>query len=121
MATKKFAMTHKTAHPATTLATITGVPRRSRTAGQRFASPVAGRHLGLIVQSFTLFDFPPRHVSRMNEPPVVFVEGFTGALFLEDDSVIQRHRATVANLLQVALSEDDTRVLVRSIAEEYAA
>ncbi|MBF6335165.1 helix-turn-helix domain-containing protein [Nocardia abscessus] len=81
----------------------------------------AGGHLGLIVQSFTLFDFPPLHVSRMNEPPVVFVEGFTGALFLEEDSVIERHRATVANLLQVALSEDDTRVLVQNIAEEYAA
>lgn len=81
----------------------------------------AGGHLGLVVQSFTLFDFPPLQASRMNEPPVVFVEGFTGALFLEDDSVIERHRATVANLRQVALSEDDTRVLVQEIAEEYAA
>ncbi|MEV6323947.1 helix-turn-helix transcriptional regulator [Nocardia sp. NPDC051787] len=81
----------------------------------------AGGHLGLVVQSFTLFDFPPLHASRMAEPPVVFVEGFTGALFLEDDSVIERHKAALASLRQVALSEDDTRVLVQDIAEEYAA
>lgn len=81
----------------------------------------AGGHPGLVVQSFTLFEFPPLHASRMAEPPVVFVEGFTGALFLEDDSVIERHRTAVTDLSQVALSEADTRVLVQEMAEEYAA
>ncbi|WP_433678913.1 helix-turn-helix domain-containing protein [Nocardia sp. CA-119907] len=80
-----------------------------------------GGHPGLVVQSFTLFEFPPLSASRMTEPPVVFVEGFTGSLFLEDDDVIDRHRAVVADLRQVALSEADTRRLVREIAEEYAA
>lgn len=81
----------------------------------------AGGHLGLVVQSFTLFDFPSIHASRVNEPPVAFVEGFTGALFLEQQSVIERHRSAIENLRDVALGEDDTRVLVREIAEEYAA
>ncbi|MEV2220527.1 DUF5753 domain-containing protein [Nocardia vinacea] len=81
----------------------------------------AGGHPGLVVQSFTLFEFPPLHASRTPEPPVVFVEGFTGALFLEEDSVLERHKSAVANLRQVALSEDDTRRLVQEIAEEYAA
>ncbi|MBF6205010.1 helix-turn-helix domain-containing protein [Streptomyces gardneri] len=81
----------------------------------------AGGHPGLVVQSFTLFEFPALHTSRAPEPPVVFVEGFTGALFLEDDPVIERHRATAETLRQVALSESDTRILVQEIAEEYAA
>lgn len=80
-----------------------------------------GGHFGLIAQSFTLFEFPPLHLNRMPEPPVVFVEGFTGALFLEDDGVIERHRSAVENLREVALSENDTRRLVQEIAEEYAA
>jgi hypothetical protein len=80
-----------------------------------------GGHPGLVVQSFTLFEFPALHLSRAPEPPVVFVEGFTGALFLEDDWVIERHRATAASLRQVALSESDTRILVQQIAEEYGA
>ncbi|MFQ6326680.1 helix-turn-helix domain-containing protein [Nocardia sp. CWNU-33] len=81
----------------------------------------AGGHPGLIVQSFTLFEFPPLSASRMTEPPVAFVEGFTGSLFLEEDSVIARHRSAVTNLRQVALDEDDTRRLVQELVEEYAA
>jgi hypothetical protein len=80
----------------------------------------AGGHPGLVVQSFTLFEFPPLQSSRMLEPPVVFVEGFTGALFLEEDSVIDRHREAADDLHQVALDSDDTRRLVKEIAEEYA-
>lgn len=80
-----------------------------------------GTHPGLVVQSFTLFEFPILRTSRLPEPPVVFVEGFTGALFLEDERVIQRYSETVTDLRRVALSEKDTRMLVRQIAEEYAA
>jgi hypothetical protein len=81
----------------------------------------AGPHRGLVVQSFTLFDFPALHAGRSAEPSVAFVEGFTGALFLENDSVIERYESAVADLRAVALSEDDTRRLVQEIAEEYGA
>lgn len=78
-----------------------------------------GGHSGLIAQSFTLFEFPPLRPGRAPEPPVVFVEGFTGALFLEQDGEIERHRAAVANLREVALCPEDTKHLVHEIAEEY--
>ncbi len=82
-----------------------------------------GPHPGLVVQSFTLFEFPPLHASRSPEPPVVFVEGFTGALFLEEEdsavsTVIERHRKAIDEISQVALSVDATRLLVQEIAEE---
>ncbi|WP_028478612.1 helix-turn-helix transcriptional regulator [Nocardia sp. CNY236] len=80
----------------------------------------AGAHIGLVVQSFTLFEFPSLRASRTAEPPVVFVEGFTGALFLEDEGVIERHKTAVAALREVALSDDATRGLVQKIAKEYA-
>lgn len=81
----------------------------------------AGPHLGLVAQSFTLFEFPSIHAGRTPERPVVFVEGFTGSLFLEDGQVIERHRSAVEDLRRVALSENDTRRLVQEIAEEYGA
>ncbi|MGI5217128.1 helix-turn-helix domain-containing protein [Nocardia sp. CA-290969] len=79
-----------------------------------------GGHFGLITQSFTLFEFPPLRPGRPSEPPVVFVEGFTGALFLEEEGEIERHRAAVASLRDVALSSEGTKHLVQEIAEEYA-
>ncbi|WP_280402433.1 helix-turn-helix domain-containing protein [Nocardia carnea] len=80
-----------------------------------------GGHPGLIVQSFTLFEFPALREGRAPEPPVVFVEGFTGALFMEDPSSIERHKQASVDLHGVALSADDSERLMQEIAEEYAA
>lgn len=81
----------------------------------------AGPHFGLVVQSFTLFEFPSLRAGHPPEPPVAFVEGFTGALFLEDDETIIRHREAVASIRAVTLEEDDTRSLMQVIAEEHVA
>lgn len=77
-----------------------------------------GPHPGLLVQSFTLLEFPALS-GKPPEPPVVFVEGFTGGLFLEDAGVIGRYRTALDVIRDVASNEDDTRRLVRKIAEEY--
>lgn len=78
-----------------------------------------GAHPGLAVQSFTLLEFPSMRPGQSPEPPMVYTEGFTGELFLEDDRVVERYKSAVADLRAVALSEDDTRQLVQEIAEEY--
>lgn len=75
--------------------------------------------LGLVARSFALLEFPPL-ASRLVEPPVVYVDGYEGALYLEQSDVIDRHRRAIADLEQVALSEDATRDLVWSIAKEHA-
>lgn len=76
-------------------------------------------HPGLLTQSFTLFDFPALLTRLESEPPVVFVEGYTGALFLEDSALISRHRRAIEGIQQFALDEEGTRQLVLQIAEEY--
>ncbi|MFE2997308.1 helix-turn-helix domain-containing protein [Nocardia sp. NPDC059246] len=81
----------------------------------------AGDHLGLVVQSFTLLEFPPLPSRNLTEPPVVYVEGYEGALYLEHGSVIDRHRRAIAGIEQVALSESDTRQLFSRVAEECEA
>ncbi|WUD61238.1 DUF5753 domain-containing protein [Nocardia sp. NBC_00511] len=79
----------------------------------------ADGHLGLVVQSFTLLEFPPLSSRNLTEPPVVYVEGYEGALYLEHSSVIERHRRAIANIEQVALSESDTKQLFSRFAEEF--
>ncbi|GAB0106862.1 helix-turn-helix transcriptional regulator [Nocardia sp. JMUB6875] len=80
----------------------------------------SGSHLGLIVQSFTLLEFPPL-ANHLIEPPVVYVEGFEGALYLERTDMIDRHRQAINDIQRVALSEDDTKQLVQQIAKECTA
>ncbi|WP_157556199.1 DUF5753 domain-containing protein [Nocardia acidivorans] len=80
----------------------------------------AGSHLGLLAQAFTLLEFPPL-ASHLAEPPVVFVEGYEGGLYLERTDMIERHRRVIADIQRVALSEDDTKQLVQQIAKEYGA
>ncbi|MGW4535401.1 helix-turn-helix domain-containing protein [Nocardia sp. NPDC004340] len=77
-------------------------------------------HSGLGVRSFTILEFPPLS-DNLVEPPIVYVDGYEGALYLDNEAVIRRHRQAVANLEQVALSEGDTTELVWSIVKEYQA
>ncbi|WP_067651922.1 Scr1 family TA system antitoxin-like transcriptional regulator [Nocardia harenae] len=65
------------------------------------------------------FEFPALATRREPEPPVVYVEGFTGALFLEEEATISRHRAALEPIQSKALDEESTRRLVEQIAEEY--
>ncbi|WP_280236039.1 helix-turn-helix domain-containing protein [Nocardia cyriacigeorgica] len=78
-------------------------------------------HIGLQVGSFTLLEFPPLPSSRMIEPPVVYVEEYTGHLYLEQEAEIQRYRDAWAGLQRVALDEQDTRSLILEIAKEFEA
>ncbi|MTE14171.1 DUF5753 domain-containing protein [Nocardia aurantiaca] len=80
----------------------------------------SGSHLGLLAQSFTLLEFPPL-ASQLAEPPIVYVEGYEGGLYLERTDMIERHRRAIADLQRVALTEDDTKQLVQKIAKEYGA
>lgn len=80
----------------------------------------SGSHLGLIAQSFTLLEFPPL-ANHLTEPPIVYVEGFEGGLYLERRDMIDRHRRAINDIQRVALTEDDTKQLVRQIAKECTA
>ncbi|MFE3225571.1 helix-turn-helix domain-containing protein [Nocardia sp. NPDC059228] len=74
--------------------------------------------LPLIVGTFTLMEFPAYADSRLTEPPLVYVEGFTGALYLDKPGELDLYKAAVRTLRTVAKSEQDTRELVLNIAKE---
>ncbi|MFI7666472.1 Scr1 family TA system antitoxin-like transcriptional regulator [Nocardia sp. NPDC049526] len=76
-------------------------------------------HLGLTTKDFVLLEFPTHPNPTLSEPPVVYVEGFTGALYLDRPDEIDQYRAAWAEIRAVALSERQTRELVLTIAKEY--
>lgn len=77
----------------------------------------ASAHRGLGVQSFTLLGFPHLTINLV-DPPIVYIDGAEGALYLERTDVIARFRQAIANMRRVALSENETRDLMSSRAKE---
>ncbi|WP_433666939.1 DUF5753 domain-containing protein [Nocardia sp. CA-136227] len=78
----------------------------------------AGSHLGLLTQSFTLLEFPPL-ASHLAEPPIVYVEGYDGSLYLERTDMIDRHRRAILDIQRVALTEHNTVQCIQQIVKEY--
>lgn len=80
-----------------------------------------GSHLGLHLGSFVLLEFERLSATGLAEPPVVYVEGFTGDLYLERDTEVDRYTNAITELSRVALDEDRSRTLMGRIAREYRA
>ncbi|MFF3572472.1 helix-turn-helix domain-containing protein [Nocardia jiangxiensis] len=78
-----------------------------------------GSHLGLLTGSFVLMEFPSHVTSRLAEPPVVYVQGYTGALYLDQESEIDQYRQAVKQIERVALDERKSRDLLMKAAREY--
>lgn len=91
---------------------------RSHNASVRVVPLGVGSWAGLQVGHFVLLEFPLHRETKWTEPPVVYVEGYTGALYLDRDNEIQQYRAAIAEITRVALDESDTRDLVTEIARE---
>ncbi len=79
----------------------------------------AGMHIGLQIGSFVLLEFPEHPTVYLSEPPVVYVDGYTGALYLERETEIRQYCSGLAGIRRVALDEGKSRELVAQIAREY--
>ncbi|MFD0364048.1 helix-turn-helix domain-containing protein [Nocardia sp. GCM10030253] len=90
---------------------------RSATLTVRAVPLSAETALPLIAGSFTLMEFPAH--PQFTEPPVVYVEGYTGALYLDKPSEIDQYKSACKAIRSAALDEQATRELVLDIAKEY--
>ncbi|WP_442789913.1 helix-turn-helix domain-containing protein [Nocardia sp. CDC160] len=81
----------------------------------------AGVPLGLSTGPFVILEFGTDSKGQPVEPPVVYVEGFTGDLYLERQGDVQRYRRALAGLERCALDVQDSRNLLRQVAKEYSA
>lgn len=81
----------------------------------------AGVPLGDALGSFVVLDFDAEDRSgRATEPAVVYVEGFTGDLYLEKPSAVERYHRAYEDLRRSAVDAVASRAMLRQLAKEYA-
>lgn len=81
----------------------------------------AGIPLGDSTGPFTVLGFGTDSKGQPIEPPVVYVEGFTGDLYLERLSDVRRYHQAHECLQRCALDSQASRHLLRQRAKEYVA
>jgi hypothetical protein len=78
----------------------------------------AGLHAGVMAGPFVLLRFPPNGDGRDSEPATVYVDGFTGALYLDKPHEVERYAGALASIQDAALDETASRALISKAAEE---
>lgn len=68
-----------------------------------------GLHHGLMSGPFNILRFPVNGDGRETEPPTVYVEGFTGALYLDKPKEIERYSAAFEIIWEASLDEVASR------------
>ncbi|MGX1805721.1 helix-turn-helix domain-containing protein [Nocardia sp. NPDC055321] len=82
--------------------------------------PASARmYQGLVAGTFVMFEFPPRAKAELTFPPIVFVQGYTGGLYLKEPDKVAQYRLACTGMDRLALDEDRSRRLVLEIAKEY--
>ncbi|MBF6174652.1 helix-turn-helix domain-containing protein [Nocardia blacklockiae] len=85
----------------------------------RIVPYASATHLGSLTGSFILLEFPNLPQSKLNEPPIVYVEGYVGDLYLERESEVRRYRAALAEIARVASGSAQSRQLILDALREY--
>ena len=78
----------------------------------------AGLHGGLLTGPFVVLRFPLNGDGRDSEPPTVYMEGFTGALYLDKPHEIERYATAIENIWSASLNEARTKKLIHEVAKE---
>ena len=79
----------------------------------------AGLHHGIMSGPFVILRFPLNGDGKATEPPTVYVDGFTGALYLDKPSEIQRYEKAFGDIWGSSLTEDASRELIHEAAREF--
>lgn len=80
--------------------------------------PAGECHAGLSAGGFVLLEFPPSRLEWMPvEPPMVYIEHFTGSLSLGEDKEVQRYRTAFDVIRKAALGPEESRELIVRTAE----
>jgi hypothetical protein len=78
----------------------------------------AGLHAGVMSGPFVLLRFLLNGDGRESEPATVYVDGFTGALYLDKPHEVQRYADAFENIQDAALDEAASTHLISKAAEE---
>ncbi|WFE92940.1 helix-turn-helix transcriptional regulator [Micromonospora sp. WMMD987] len=103
--------------PAVMAAQLRHLVEASRQVSLRVVPLAVRVHRALLAGPFLLLDFPP--VNRVEpDPPVVYRELLTGALYLDRASEVAEYEQAWAGLDAVALGHDESRRLIETISAE---
>ena len=78
----------------------------------------AGYHPGIVTGSFTILRFPLNGGGVDSEPPTIYQEMYTGALYLDKLTEVERFDAAFEAIWDAALNERSSRDLISRTAEE---
>ncbi|GAA3016451.1 helix-turn-helix transcriptional regulator [Streptosporangium longisporum] len=78
-----------------------------------------GLHPGIMSGPFVTLRFPINGDGKETEPTTVYVEGFTGALYLDKETEVQRYGLAFDGIWSAALNEQESRDLISQVAGSY--
>ena len=96
------------------LADVSGLPNVSL----RVVPFGAGLHGGMMSGPFVILRFPLNGDGRESEPATVYVDGFTGALYLDKTNEVDRYAQAFGSIWATALDESTSRTVIRQAAKE---
>lgn len=78
----------------------------------------AGLHYGLMSGPFVIMRFPTNGDGKDTEPPTVYVDGFTGALYLDKPHEIERYDGAFQAIHGSALDQAGSKRLIKAAVKE---
>lgn len=78
----------------------------------------AGLHYGLMSGPFVMLRFPVNGDGRETEPSTVYVDGFTGALYLDKPNEVERYGGAFKAIWEAALDDEGSAGLLEQAARE---
>jgi transcriptional regulator with XRE-family HTH domain len=79
----------------------------------------AGLHFGILSGAFEILRFPVNGHGEDTEPPTVYAEMFTGALFLDKPHEVARYDQAFEAIWDTSLDDETSRELLHKAAEEW--
>lgn len=75
--------------------------------------PIAGLHPGIMSGPFVILRFPVNGSGQETEPPTVYMDGFTGALYLDKPAEVARYTTAWTDIWNASLSQTASRELIK--------
>jgi len=78
----------------------------------------AGLHPGMMSGPFEVLRFPVNGGGLESEPPTVYADIYTGAIYLDKKHEVECYDRAFGDIWEIALGEGESRDLIRQAAEE---
>ncbi|MGP4109481.1 helix-turn-helix domain-containing protein [Streptomyces sp. 4N509B] len=78
-----------------------------------------GFHHGMLTGQFGVLRFPRKGDGADTEPPTVYADGYTGDLYLDKPSEVERYDRAFSDIWNAALDEQETRALLSQAVRNH--